>query len=35
MRSVVLCIYCIRTNEPMGEDLCAGDLNDRDGKGNI
>ena len=35
VRSVVLCTSSTRTNEPTGEDLCAGYLNGRDRKGNI
>ena len=30
VRSVVLCTSSTRTNEPTGEDLCAGYLNGRD-----
>ena len=33
MRSVVLCTSSTRTNEPTGEDLCAGYLNGREEKG--
>ena len=33
MRFVVLCPSTTCTNEPMGEDLCAGYLNGREEKG--
>ena len=33
MRSVVLCPSSTCTNEPTGEDLCAGYLNGREEKG--
>ena len=35
MRSVVLCTSSTCTNEPTGEDLCAGYLNGREEKGMV